>query len=54
MSAPVAARLSTTLAWTAASGVAIAVTRLIAQKGAAEAYKKKMGHYAAGLETVSP
>jgi hypothetical protein len=42
------------LAWTAASGVAIAVTRLVAQKGAAEAYKKKTGRYPPGLETVSP
>ena len=42
------------LAWTAASGVAIAVTRLVAQKGAAEAYKKKTGRYPPGLEAVSP
>jgi len=42
------------LAWTAASGVAIAVTRMVAQKGAAEAYKKKTGRYPPGLETVSP
>lgn len=38
----------------ASSGVAMAVTRLVAQRGAAEAWKKEMGTYPPGLETVSP
>jgi hypothetical protein len=42
------------LAWAAACGVAIAVARLVAQRGAAEAWKKATGSYPAGLETVSP
>lgn len=40
--------------WAVASGVAMAVTRLVAQRGAAEAWKAKTGSYPAGLETVTP
>ncbi|HEX2048325.1 MAG TPA: DUF4235 domain-containing protein [Acidimicrobiales bacterium] len=40
--------------WAAASGVAMAVTRLVAQRGAAEAWKARTGSYPAGLETVTP
>lgn len=47
-------RWSEALMWAAASGVAMAVTRLVAQRGAAEAWKAKTGSYPAGLETVSP
>ena len=42
------------LIWAAASGVAMAVARLVAQRGAAEAWKATTGSYPAGLETVSP
>ena len=42
------------LIWALASGVAMAVTRLVAQRGAAEAWKASTGSYPAGLETVSP
>ena len=45
---------SEALVWTAAAGVAVAVSRLVAQRVAAEAYRKKTGHYPAGLETVTP
>ena len=45
---------SEALIWAAASGVAMAVTRLIVQRGAAEAWKASTGSYPAGLETVSP
>ena len=45
---------SEALIWAIASGVALAVTRLIAQRGAAEAWKATTGSYPAGLETVSP
>ena len=45
---------SEAIIWAAASGVAIAVTRLVAQRGAAEAWKATTGSYPAGLETVSP
>ena len=47
-------RWSEALIWAAASGVAMAVTRLIAQRGAAEAWKASTGSYPEGLETVSP
>lgn len=40
--------------WAASSGVAIAVTRLVAQRGAAEAWKATTGHYPAGMESVTP
>ena len=39
--------------WAVASGVALAVTRLVAQRGAAAAWKKKTGHYPRALEEVS-
>ena len=42
------------LIWAAASGVAMAVTRLVAQRGAAEAWKARTGSYPAELESVSP
>lgn len=42
------------LTWAAASGVALAVTRLVAQRGAAEAWKGQTGTYPPGLEEVSP
>ncbi|HUQ63383.1 MAG TPA: DUF4235 domain-containing protein [Acidimicrobiales bacterium] len=42
------------LIWAMASGVAMAVTRLVAQRGAAEAWRAKTGSYPEGLETVSP
>ena len=45
---------SEALIWAAASGVAMAVTRLVAQRGAAEAWRAKTGSYPAGLETVGP
>jgi len=47
-------RWSEALTWAAASGVAMAVTRLVAQRGAAEAWKAQTGTYPPGLETVSP
>ncbi len=47
-------RWSEALTWAAASGVAMAVTRLVAQRGAAEAWRAKTGSYPAGLETVTP
>ncbi len=42
------------LTWAVASGVAMAVTRLVAQRGAAEAWKASTGSYPAGLEAVTP
>jgi len=45
---------SEALIWAAASGVAMAVTRMVAQRGAAEAWKARTGGYPPGLETVSP
>lgn len=47
-------RWSEALTWAAASGVAMAVTRLVAQRGAAEAWKASTGSYPEGLETVAP
>jgi NADPH:quinone reductase-like Zn-dependent oxidoreductase len=47
-------RWSEALIWAAASGVGLAVTRLVAQRGAAEAWKAGTGSYPPGLETVSP
>ena len=41
------------LGWAVASGVAMAVTRLIAQRGAAAAWKAKKGSYPRALEDVS-
>lgn len=45
---------SEALIWAASSGVAMAVTRMVAQRGAAEAWKATTGGYPPGLETVSP
>jgi hypothetical protein len=45
---------SEALIWAVSSGIALAVTRLIAQRGAAEAWKARSGRYPPGLETVSP
>ena len=45
---------SEAIIWAASSGVGIAVTRLIAQRGAAEAWKATTGEYPAGLESVTP
>ena len=47
-------RWSEAMIWAVASGVAMAVTRLVAQRGAAEAWKAETGRYPPGLETVSP
>jgi NADPH:quinone reductase-like Zn-dependent oxidoreductase len=49
-----ATKWSEALVWAASSGVAMAVTRLVAQRGAAEAWKAQTGAYPPGLETVSP
>ncbi len=45
---------SEALVWAAASGVAMAVARVVAQRGAAEAWKASTGSYPPGLETVGP
>ena len=45
---------SEALTWAAASGVAIAVSRMVAQRGAAEAWKAGTGTYPAGLESTGP
>ena len=45
---------SEALTWAAASGVAMAVARVVAQRGAAEAWKASTGSYPPGLETVGP
>ena len=52
---PCARRTSWTeaLSWAAASGVALAVTRLVAQRGAAAAWKAKTGSNPPGLEDVA-
>ena len=42
------------LAWAAASGVALAVTRLVAQRGAADAWRAFTGSYPDQLEAVRP
>jgi hypothetical protein len=42
------------LTWAVASGVALAVTRLVAQRGAAEAWRAVRGSYPEGLEEVRP
>lgn len=38
------------LAWTAASGLAVGLARLLAQRGAAAGWKKVRGRYPKGLE----
>ncbi len=45
---------SEALAWAVACGVAIAVARLVAQRAAAEVWRKATGSYPEGLEAVSP
>lgn len=40
--------------WAASSGVAIAVSRVVAQRGAAEAWKATTGGYPKDLESVTP
>jgi hypothetical protein len=42
------------LTWAIASGVALAVTRLVAQRGAAEAWRAVTGSYPDELEAVRP
>jgi hypothetical protein len=42
------------LTYTVASGVAIAVTRLVAQRGAAAAWQAATGELPPGLEEVAP
>lgn len=42
------------LVWAASSGVAMGVAKVVAQRGAAEAWKAKTGDYPPGLETVGP
>ena len=42
------------LVWAASSGVAMGVARVVAQRGAAEAWKAGTGSYPPGLETVGP
>ncbi len=41
------------IGWAVASGIALAVTRLIAQRGAAAAWKAKTGSYPRAVEEVS-
>jgi hypothetical protein len=41
------------LVWATASGVLMALTRLVAQRGAAAAWKAKTGGYPDALETVT-
>jgi hypothetical protein len=40
------------LTWAATSGIAIAISRLVAQRGAAEAWRATTGAYPAGLDEV--
>ncbi len=42
------------LIWAIASGAALAIARLVAQRGAAEAWKTATGSYPAGLEETRP
>ena len=42
------------LVWAASSGVAMGVARVVAQRGAAEAWKARTGSYPPGLEAVGP
>lgn len=41
------------LTWAISSGVIVAVTRLVAHRGAAEAWKAVTGDYPAGLDEVA-
>ena len=45
---------SEALVWAAASGVAMAVARVVAQRGAAGAWRAATGSYPPDLETVGP
>ena len=45
---------SEALGWAMASGVAIAVSRMVGQRGAAGAWKATTGRYPEALETVTP
>lgn len=38
------------LIWTAVTGITVGLTRLVAERGAAAAWKKAKGHYPRGLE----
>ena len=38
------------IAWTVASGVAVGIGRMLAQRGAAAGWKKVKGHYPRGLD----
>lgn len=42
------------IAWAAASGIAVAVARMIAADGAARAYRTLTGHLPPGLEESGP
>ena len=42
------------ITWALASGAALAVARLVAQRGAAEAWRTATGSYPAGLEETHP
>ena len=42
------------IAWSIASGVTLGVARLIAQRGAAEAWRAATGTYPEDMESVSP
>ena len=42
------------LAWTAASGVAVGIARLLASRGAAEGWRRYTGALPPGLEEVTP
>lgn len=42
------------LVWAASSGVALGVARVVAQRGAAEAWKARTGSYPPDLEAVGP
>jgi hypothetical protein len=45
---------SAAITWSVATGVALAVSRLLAQRGAAEAWKTATGDYPEGLDEVRP
>jgi hypothetical protein len=42
------------ITWSVASGAALAVARLVAQRGAAEAWKTATGDYPEGLDELRP
>ena len=41
------------LIWAASSGIALGVTRIVAQRGAAEVWRAAKGHYPEGLEEAA-